>query len=130
MADMKDIGKKLVAMRTTFFEIIHSLEEITPATYSGKVVDISEGFSIHAVLGGLEGRINDLIVDFDDDAKTDYGVVTLKSKDGLDFIAEVLLNREELLKKAAYTIEEAASRENAVPAAERNSLANYLMMAG
>lgn len=126
MANIKDIGKKLAAMRTTFFEIIHSLEEITPATYSGKVVDISEGFSIHAVLGGLEGRINGLIVDFDDDAKTDYGVVTLKSADGLDFIAETLLHKEDLIRRASYNIEEAVSG-NAVPAAERNSLANYLM---
>lgn len=126
MADMKDVGKKLAAMRTTFFEIIHSLEEITPATYSGKVVDVSEGFSIHAVLGGLEGRINDLIVDFGDDAKTDYGVVTLKSADGLDFIAETLLHKEDLIRRASYNIEEAVSG-NAVPAAERNSLANYLM---
>lgn len=126
MANMKNIAKKLTAMRSTFFEIIHSLEEITPATYSGKVVDISEGFSIHAVLGGLEGRINDLIVDFDDDAKTDYGVVTLKSRDGLDFIAEVLLHKDDLVKKASYNIEEAVVG-NAVPAAERNSLANYLM---
>ncbi len=125
MADMKDIGKKLVAMRTTFFEIIHNLEEITPATYSGKVVDVSEGFSIHAVFGGLEGRINDLVVDFDDDAKTDYGVVTLKSRDGLDFIAEVLLHKEDLIRKASYNIEEAYHQD--VPAAERNSLANYLM---
>lgn len=126
MANLKEIGKKLTAMRATFFEIIHSLEEITPATYSGKVVDVSEGFSIHAVLGGLEGRINDLIVDFDDDAKTDYGVVTLKSRDGLDFIAEVLLHKDDLVKKASYNIEE-AYRQDAVPAAERNSLANYLM---
>ena len=125
MANIKDIGKKLTAMRTTFFEIIHSLEEITPATYSGKVVDISEGFSIHAVLGGLEGRINGLIVDFDDDAKTDYGVVTLKSADGLDFIAETLLHKEDLVRKASYHIEEAVAGN--VPAAERNSLANYLM---
>lgn len=126
MADIKEVAKKLTVMRTTFLEIIHSLEEITPATYSGKVVDISEGFSIHAVLGGLEGRINGLIVDFADDAKTDYGVVTLKSADGLDFIAETLLHKEDLIRRASYNIEEAVSG-NAVPAAERNSLANYLM---
>lgn len=125
MADIKEVARKLTAMRTTFFEIIHSLEEITPANYSGKVVDISEGFSFYAVFGALEGRINNLIVDFGDDAKTDYGVVTLKSKDGLDFIAEVLLHKEDLIKKASYHIEEAVAGN--VPAAERNSLANYLM---
>ena len=124
---MKNIAKKLTAMRATFDEIRNSLEEITPATYSGKVVDVSEGFSIHAVLGGLEGRINDLIVDFDDDAKTDYGVVTLKSRDGLDFIAETLLHKEDLIRRASYNIEEAYRHQDAIPAAERNSLANYLM---
>lgn len=123
---MKELGKIREAMKATFFEVVHSLEEITPANYSGEVVKISEGFSFHAVLGALEGRINNLIVDFDDDAKTDYGVVTLKSADGLDFIAETLLHKEDLIKRASYNIEEAVSG-NAVPAAERNSLANYLM---
>lgn len=124
---MKNIAKKLTAMRATFDEIRNSLEEIVPSNYSGKVVDISEGFSFHAVFGGLEGRINGLIVDFADDAKTDYGVVTLKSADGLDFISEVLLHKEDLIKRASYNIEEAYRHHDAVPAAERNSLANYLM---
>lgn len=127
MANMENIAKKLTAMRSTFDEIRNSLEEIVPSNYSGKVVDISEGFSFHAVFGGLEGRINDLIVDFADDAKTDYGVVTLKSADGLDFISEVLLHKEDLIKRASYNIEEAYRHHDAVPAAERNSLANYLM---